>query len=146
MANPEHYNLVASGGTAWNDWRKLNPEVRPDLSRADLSMEMARRGASSRALLMGGFGGGVRDLSGIDLSGADLTGANLTGQVLTGANLRGADLSGANLAHAHLVRVDFREARLNGCHVYGISTWDVDLTGAEQADLSINPDSEPNMG
>ena len=49
---------------AWNEWRRDNPGVTPDL-----------RGA---------------DLSGADLRGADLRGADLYGADLRGADLRGA--------------------------------------------------------
>jgi hypothetical protein len=145
MANPDHLTQLAGGSAAWNEWRGLNPAVRPDLSGADLSMATARAAAAGRALLCGGLGGGVRDLSDMDLSGADLTGASLVGQVLTGANLRRADLSGADLGHVHLVEVDLRDAKINGCRVYGISTWNVDLRGAEQENLFINSDREPTI-
>lgn len=145
MANSEHCSLARGGSGGWNKWRKQSPTVQPDLGGADLSMATARRAASNRALLLHGLGGGVHDLSGFDLHGADLSGANLSGQILTGANLSRADLSGANLEHAHLVEVNLRGAKLNGCRVFGISTWDVDLTGAEQTNLIINPENEPTI-
>ena len=145
MANSEHCSLARGGSGGWNKWRKQNPTVQPDLGGADLSMATARRAALNRALLLHGLGGGVHDLSGFDLHGADLSGENLSGQILTGANLSRADLSGANLEHAHLVEVNLREAKLNGCRVFGISTWDVDLTGAEQKNLIINPEDEPTI-
>ena len=145
MANPEHRAQINAGGIVWNEWRTSNPTIQPDLSGADLSMATAREGAASRALVTLGFGGGIHDLSGMDLSGSNLTGADLTGQILTGANLRGADLTGANLSHAHLVEADLRDAKLNECRVYGISIWNVDLTGAEQANIFINPDKEPTI-
>jgi hypothetical protein len=143
MAKQEHQAQIAAGRTVWNDWRRSNPTIQPDLSGADLSMATARKAAVGRALLMAGFGSGINDLSGMDLSSADLTGADLTGQLLTGGNLRGADLTGANLTHAHLVEADLRDAKLNECRVYGISTWNVDLAGAEQTNLIISRDTEP---
>ncbi len=51
MANPEHLEILKQGVEQWNKWRKEHPEVRPDLSGADLC----------RA-----------NLSEADLSGADL--------------------------------------------------------------------------
>jgi hypothetical protein len=145
MANPEHREILSRGSEAWNAWRIENPSVQPDLSNADLSMATARRGAASRALLMGGLGGDVRDLRGMNLSFANLSGANLNGQVLNGANLEGADLTGADLSHAHLVDVNLRSARLNGCLVYGISTWNVDLTHAGQTNIVITNSSESTI-
>ncbi len=143
MANLEHLKQVKGGSEAWNEWRRLNPTVRPDLSGADMSMAKAREAAFHIGLLTGGMGGSLRDLSGMDFSGADLTGANLVGQILTRTNFNGADLSGANLSHAHLVESTLQDAKLNGCRVYGISTWNVDLTRADQANLLISTDEEP---
>jgi uncharacterized protein YjbI with pentapeptide repeats len=112
------------------------------------------------------------DLAGAQLQGADLTDAqmpgaklrraNLVDSVLVGANLtkadlRGAELIGANLSRADLERADLRGANLaatilnqttlnradlTGCHVYGISAWDLKLDGAKQNDLSITPERD----
>lgn len=108
-------------------------------------MATARIAASNMAVMGLGLGGGVHDLSECDLHDTDLSGANLSGQILAGANLSEANLSGANLEHAHLVKVNLRGAKLNGCRVFGISTWDVDLTGAEQINLIINPEDQPTI-
>lgn len=37
MADPHHLEILRSGRAAWNAWRQSCPEVRPDLSQADLS-------------------------------------------------------------------------------------------------------------
>ena len=34
--NDEHVALLKQGVTAWNAWRKENPDIRPDLNEADL--------------------------------------------------------------------------------------------------------------
>jgi uncharacterized protein YjbI with pentapeptide repeats len=59
MANDEHVAMLKQGVDAWNAWRRENPDIRPDLSAANLT--------------------------GADLSGADLTRANLTRADLEGA-------------------------------------------------------------
>jgi uncharacterized protein YjbI with pentapeptide repeats len=94
------------------------------------------------------------DLTGADLTGAcplgayltftNLTGANLTRTLLGSAylfrvNLTGADLTGASLTEAVCIETKFTGATLIGCDVYGISTRDVDLSDAKQADLRIRP-------
>jgi hypothetical protein len=53
------------------------------------------------------------------------------------ANFTGADLTGANLRNTVLVKVNFEKAKLNNCQIYGISAWDLQLRGAEQANLVI---------
>ncbi len=79
MANEEHLKILNRGVEAWNEWREKNPQITPDLSKANLY---------------------EADLSEADLSGADLTGANLTGTNLYKADLSMADLSGASLSVA----------------------------------------------
>jgi uncharacterized protein YjbI with pentapeptide repeats len=83
------------------------------------------------------------ELHGADLRGADLTRARLYGANLTWANLAGADLRGANLETVRSVHTQIKEANLTGCKVYGISAWNINLTGARQADLVITPAHEP---
>jgi len=57
MANPEHVRILKQGFGVWNQWRKENPYVKPDLS--------------------------VVNLSGANLSRANLSGADLSKAVLT---------------------------------------------------------------
>ena len=36
MANKKHVARLKQGVEAWNQWRRENPKIRPDLSRAGL--------------------------------------------------------------------------------------------------------------
>jgi len=85
------------------------------------------------------------DLRGADLEGADLTGANLQDASLVDANLRHVRLREANLTFATLVQCDLSFADLTGCRVYGVSAWDLNLDGAEQASLILTKESEPTV-
>jgi hypothetical protein len=117
MANKEHLARLKEGVEAWNAWRDGNFEIQPDL-----------RGV---------------DLRGVDLSRANLTGANLTATDLREADLRGVDLSRADLDTAILVKTNLDGANLTGCKIFGISAWNISLTGARPADLVITPFDEP---
>src|SRR6516164_1911140 len=124
MANDEHVAMLKQGVTAWNAWRRENPNIRPDLSNADLS--------------------------GADLSGANLARANLREAILfkanlTGADLSGADLSGADLSLAPLVSADLTGAVLTGCRIYGVSAWGLKLERAKQHNLVVTPKDEPDI-
>ncbi len=68
MANEKQLSILRQGVETWNRWREEKPEVRVDLSEADLKQA---------------------NLIGANLSEADLTGANLTGANLTRADLTG---------------------------------------------------------
>jgi len=85
---------LKKGPASWNDWRRVHPSVRIDLSGAYLA-ESSLRGY---------------DLRGADLSGATLMAADLTGADLRNANFANADLSFAEFAGAQLAGAHFNEA------------------------------------
>jgi uncharacterized protein YjbI with pentapeptide repeats len=154
MANQEHLKILEQGTDVWNEWRKQHPEIRPDLRFAHLNGAHLNgthlRGADlyetklSRANLRGADLS-FAHLSRADLNGADFNGANLYGADLSFAHLNGANLSGANLSEAALVRTYLTEATLTECHIYGISAWDIELTGATQNSLVITPHDQPTI-
>jgi len=118
MPNPKHLARLKKGVKAWNQWRKLNPEIQSDLTtRADLS------GANLS-------GANLREA---DLKGADFHKANLSGAHLSDAYLVGADLSEANLIDANLVDANLIRANLSGANLTK-----ADLSGAclDEANLS----------
>ncbi len=85
------------------------------------------------------------DLSQADLSLANLRNTNLIEATLNEANLSLADLSGADLSRATLIGTNLTEAILTECHIYGISAWDIELTGATQDSLVITPYDQPTI-
>ena len=62
MANRQQLGILKQGALPWNEWRKKNPDVKPDLYEAALA--------------------------GANLHGANLSGANLEGAELASANLQ----------------------------------------------------------
>jgi uncharacterized protein YjbI with pentapeptide repeats len=160
MANAGHIDLVRDRIDHWNDWRRKNTRVIPDLAGADLS-ELNLAGANlAKADLSGARLGGVNlgganlaraklfraDLSQADLSKASLFKANLSQADLAGANLNSADLSGAflvrsNLSGASLIgaclngaslgQASLFRARLNKAILRGASFFKADLTEAD---------------
>ena len=141
MANDDHIALLMKGSTAWNAWRDENPNIFPDLTKADLRGAFLFSAHLNEADLRGAL---LReaDLRGADLSGADLSEANLRWADLRGANLseadlREADLSGANLRGAHLSEANLREADLSGANLSEADLREADLREADlrEADL-----------
>ena len=110
-ANPEHLAKLQEGMDAWNAWRAQNPELRPELTRAelkganladyDLSMSVLTRANLENANLA------RAELRAAILKGANLTGANLKNARLIKARLQGADLSGADLTGAKLTEAEY---------------------------------------
>jgi len=162
VANPEHLAKVKQGVNLFNQWRRNNPEIRPDLSETDLRnsdlrwADLHKTDLSCAALTKANLTAAdltSAELSSVDLSGADLTQANLAAANLSEADLSGADLTQANLAAANLSEADLsrtilietnlEEANLTSCWVYGISAWSVHLKGATQSNLVITPEDEP---
>ena len=154
MANPEHHSLLTRSVADWNQWRTENPDIQPDLRRADLSGNTLTgadltgatlffttlRGATLRKATLR-----VATLIKADLSGADLSGANLERADLSGANLSGANLAGTTLLRSTLVNTTCNRAIFTGCRIYGISAWDLRLEEAQETNLIITPLGEPDI-
>lgn len=153
MGNIHHLQHLGQGAGDWNAWRQQEPDVRPDLTSANLrgtnlaGMDLSRSLLSlanlGKAVLSGA---NLRDcnlprasLEDADLSGAKLQGANLAGATLlranfSGANLRMANLAGANLAgKMDLSGVDLTGANLAGAKLMGANFSGATLTGANLA-------------
>ncbi len=111
MANNNHLALLKKSVNAWNEWRKKNPDIQPDLREAKLSA--------------------ADPYSGADLSGADLRGANLFWASLGGADLSGADLRRANLFEAYLSGTDLSGADLRRADLRYTRLIDAKLSGAD---------------
>ena len=152
MANDGHIAQLKKGAAAWNAWRKRNPNIRPDLTKAKLSRRDLRKANLSDSNLRGAILRGAK-LSGADLRGAAFIEADLRVAKLRRADLRGAhfkrtklrraDLRRADLNSATLVEVDLTGADLRGCRVYGISGWGLKLDRAtKQQNLLITRDRE----
>jgi uncharacterized protein YjbI with pentapeptide repeats len=119
MANDEHVAILRKGVDAWNEWREKNPDIRPDLSGADLG------GANlSKANLYGA------NLSDANLRGADLHEAGLLRAILMDANLSEANLSGAELIDANLNRANLSHADLSRARLLRASLIDANLSDA----------------
>jgi hypothetical protein len=119
-----------------------------DLSGADL----ARRNFGGTYIWTNFSGANLKGsgFEGADLCGANLSGANLSSADLSGANnLSGANLSGANLRRADLnrtvlVETNLADADLSSCRVYGVSAWNLKLSGrTKQRGLIITPEDQP---
>jgi uncharacterized protein YjbI with pentapeptide repeats len=118
MANPLHLEILLKGVTAWNEWRKENPQVAPNLSGANLS--------------------GLH-IEGADLTGADLTGANLTKAHLCGLRTVGKDLIAISLHKPVVIEgMDITWTYLRGANLSEADLTDADLSGAglDKADFS----------
>lgn len=126
MANEEHLSVLLQGSQEWNGWRDANPEVQPDLRKADLHEAELSGAKLSRAVLIDA------DLQRACLKEADLAGANLRR-----ADLRNTDLQRANLHGATLAKTDLREANLSGADLREADLREARLPGAilEGADL-----------
>ena len=111
MAHSEHVAILRQGVEVWNQWRKDNPDVRPDLREAKLIAANLERANLERANLY------AADLSVAKLIEAKLIAAKLIAADLIAANLSEANLSEANLERANLERANLSEANLIGAYL-----------------------------
>jgi uncharacterized protein YjbI with pentapeptide repeats len=115
MANEEHLHLLKQGIQGWNTWRKMHPEIRPDLSNCYLN------GLDLRGALLNDGDCSYTDFNNANLSQADLKRANLIYTSFDYANLSEANLSQTMLIETSLNGADLSRANLSGA----------DLTGSE---------------
>lgn len=127
MANPEHLAKLKEGVEAWNQWRKENPEILPDLLGVDLSDAHLSRINLSEADLRG------TDFSRVDLSAADLSDADLTESRLFWANLFAGIMDGADFAGADLYAANFNWTYLSYTNFAGAK---IELTNFSNVDFS----------
>ncbi len=115
MANRQHLSTLKQGAVSWNQWRKENPDIRPDLREASLAgTDLSNANLSST------------NLSETDLSSANLRETSLLGANLNDANLRETQLSKADLGFADLTFADLSKADLTAARL-----WKADLTAAK---------------
>lgn len=121
-------NILSSGNTLWNKWRREYPDVeafKPDLHNVDL-----------RKAHLSEIDFHEADLTEANLQGADLHGADLREADLRHANLRGSDLSNALLQKAHLRGADLTGAKLCHANFQGADLTHADLRGTDLLDVS----------
>jgi hypothetical protein len=140
MANREHLAKLKEGVEAWNDWRKANPGIAPDLSSADLGGQDLREANLSAADLS------AASLSGAVLSLANLREAKLFGAMLLVATLRGADLREANLGGADLTTADLTGADLTSAIIFGTTFGDNDLSEVKGLETVVQYDGPSIIG
>ncbi|MBI4798581.1 MAG: toll/interleukin-1 receptor domain-containing protein [Desulfarculus sp.] len=142
MANPEHLAILDQGVDAWNNWRRKNPDERPDFGRANLYWkDLAEANLNEANLRWAALQKG--NLVNANLQGADLKGANLSGSklnwadlswaVLDWATLADADMSNANLSGANLIKADLARANL---YSTDLSNAEIGFTSFSSLDLS----------
>ena len=141
MANPNHVARLLKGVEAWNQWRKENWNIKPDLTGLDLRREHGFKRSSlwdnrRRKIDLANVNFGGVDLSQADLRGADVPNASIVDATLVGADLRDtnfkeADFNGSRLERAQLVGALLHDASLVETDLKGADFWQADLAGAD---------------
>ena len=132
MANEKHLAILKGGIQTWNQWRDKHPEIRPDLSEANLGKANLSQANLSQANLWKADLHEA-DLRATNLQQADIGDAHLFKAYLRGANLQGANLRRAYLFHANLFGADLSGANLSQASLVGTNLFDANLS---RSDLS----------
>ena len=118
MSNEDHAARLRQNVSDWNEWRRHNPSVIPDLSGAYLK-DINLRGADLRGANLNRANLCRAHLKEADLTKAHLSWADLSAACLTGANLQHANLRWANMTEAKLVEASLRQADLTEANLKG---------------------------
>jgi len=137
MANAEHLKMLSSGVKEWNEWRKDNINIKPDLSYANLSEANLSHADLSYVDL---FHAHLFDtnLSHADMYKADLYKADLENANLSNANLSEAELNPANLYNAKLSHANLSRANLFNANLYNANLFHANLSHAHLSDTNLS--------
>ena len=96
MSNSNHLQLLHKGAKAWNEWRRENPDIRPDLSMVDLrqvnlSPPDAPDTSGKSIKGLSSYRDNAYNCTGAKFRFAKLCSANLTAALFDDADLYGAD-------------------------------------------------------
>jgi len=147
MANPEHLEILKQGVETWNQWRRDNPVVRPDLTMVNLGgvslVGIDLSGANLEEASFCVLDSRLENIVSANLSEANLSRANLRGVTLveadlSDANLSDADLSGADLSGADLGNARLSKANLMGADLMGADLRRADLRGVDLSGASLD--------
>lgn len=138
MANKIHLEILNKGPEIWNQWRKENPEIEPDLYMAS-PFRMVLGELDLRGINFSGVSLGKARLDGANLERANLSGAYLAETYFDRANLSWADLSQSLLAKASFRNANLNNANLNQAKLLEANLYQANLSGADlsEADLSL---------
>lgn len=147
--NPDHLEILKQGVRVWNQWRKENPKIRPNLQGVDFTDESFREtplwderykfihlyeinfsGADCRAADFSGAFCGAADFSGAycgdaNFSGANCRSANFSGAYCIGANFSGAACWSSNFSDARCWGANFTGTNLSLCNLRDCNVTDV---------------------
>jgi len=99
--NDKHILLLRKGVQAWNQWRDENPNIKPDLSHANLS-KINLKSANLRSTDLGGVNFTKAFLQEADFSDSDMSKCDFTDSHLILANFCGSVLWGTNFHRANV--------------------------------------------
>ena len=146
MADEEHVHFLIQGTSVWNEWRKENPSIVPDLSGVNLTQdslldlryhEIDLSGANLRGAELRGVSLGGAKLINVILDNANLGSANLRYVDLRGAKLNNTFLGGADLSHANLSHLDFTSANLISAKCEQADFTGADLSGKYLSNVDL---------
>lgn len=136
MANPHHKSKLLEGVTSWNEWRRKNPDLYPDLSNITLNnLDL------SGVWLAGANLERVR-IGWCNLSNASLFRASLSGAVVNNSNLRDVNMKdlwgdGEWGGCGFIQRCDLSGVNLEGAFLRGSVFRDVDLANTNLSDTYL---------
>lgn len=131
MADQKQVALLLEGVERWNEWRKTEPQVIPDLSGIELEGLHLNKANFQHVNFRGAIFRGVR-LDFADFRGSDLRDCTWEKVRAIGADFSEADFSGSTLSFC-----DLSMARLEGIRFSGTTLVSCDLTDARPLEIDF---------
>ena len=147
MANSSHVEKLKQGAQPWNEWRKANWNIKPDLSGLDLTNVRALKKSAlwdnkARQINLAEVNLAATDVSdvkfkNVNLSSANLVDANLVSADLSGCNLTAAEMSGADMTRSKLESATCVGAQLQSATLHKADLWLANLNAANLAGADL---------
>lgn len=118
MANEQHLMQYKDNFDRWDEWRKQNPEIKPDLRDGSFSDMDLKFSDLSHADLRGA------SFMKCDLAQSDFECANLEGANLWDSTLQYTSFVGANLRHVNLREANLTDTNLDNADLTGATLWE----------------------
>jgi hypothetical protein len=131
MAHPTHLEIFHQGPEVWNQWRKENPEIHPDLSETSVYPEFARKDEST-----------IRTKGSIASAGSEhpynFSNTDFHNSSFESAIFPGADFSNCYLYEVDMSRAGFPGANFTNCMIRKAYCASTDFSGAQLVDCVLN--------
>ncbi|MCX7012073.1 MAG: pentapeptide repeat-containing protein [Candidatus Sumerlaeota bacterium] len=136
MASAEHFKIFKEAKQHWNDWRKSDPGVRPDLRSADLLL-ICIDGYNLSGALLQKAAFDHSSLEGVSFQNAELSRSGFQEATVSRCDFRGAKMAKSRFVRAFVQSSDFRHSDIHGADFSDATIWNCNMQDADLLECNL---------